>query len=109
MLPRKATPPECGPPPPSTTETSARVAASPGSRSHWDITTMAFLSNSSVPFKSELCLSSTGSCPANWRAWWQAEAFRQGSDWPSIIAAHLTIVDQLRGADDADAQIRVSP
>jgi hypothetical protein len=70
---------------------------------------MAFLSNSSVPFKSELCLSSTGSCPADWRAWWQAEAFRQGSDWPSIIAAHLTIVDQLRGADDADAQIRVSP
>jgi|GraSoiStandDraft_4_1057263.scaffolds.fasta_scaffold1012561_2 hypothetical protein len=47
--------------------------------------------------------SSTGTDPAGWRAYWQAEAHHQGSDWPSIINAHLTIVDQLRDADDADA------
>jgi hypothetical protein len=39
--------------------------------------------------------SSTGTEPAGWRAYWQAEAHHQGSD--------LTIVDQLRDADDADA------
>jgi hypothetical protein len=46
---------------------------------------------------------STGTDAAGWRDWWQAEASRQNSDWPSIIAAHLTIVDQLRAAGAADA------
>ena len=71
---------------------------------------MVPLSNSATSDNPELSASSTGTAAdGGWRAWRQAEAIRQGSDWPSIIAAHLTIVDQLRGADDADAQIRVSP
>src|SRR5262249_60555502 len=50
--------------------------------------------------------SSTG--PDGWRLWWQTEASRQGSDWPSIIAAHFSVVDRLRDADDADARIGCS-
>jgi hypothetical protein len=51
---------------------------------------------------------STGTGPAGWRAYWQVEARHQGSDWPSIITTHLTIVDRLRDADDADARIGCS-
>jgi len=62
------------------------------------------LSNSSASHNSNV----TGTDHAGWRAWWQAQASRQGSDWPSIITAHLTIVDQLRDADDADARMGCS-
>jgi len=43
--------------------------------------------------------NSTGTDPAGWRAWWATESAANGSDWQSIITAHLTIVDQLRDAD----------
>jgi hypothetical protein len=69
---------------------------------------MVNLSNSPTSHKPDVTVVSTGCCPADWRAWWQAEASRQGSDWPSIITAHLTIVDQLRDADDADVRMASS-
>jgi hypothetical protein len=53
-------------------------------------------------------ITSTGTDPDGWRRWWADEAIRVGTDWPSIINAHLTIVDQLRDADDADAGIGCS-
>jgi hypothetical protein len=40
--------------------------------------------------------NSTGTDHAGWRAWWQAQASRQGSDWPSLIGLHFTITDSLR-------------
>jgi len=40
--------------------------------------------------------NSTGTDHAGWCAYWQAEASRQGSDWPSLITTHFTIVDRLR-------------
>ena len=53
---------------------------------------MVPLSNSAASDNPELSASSTGTAAdGGWRARWQAEAIRQGSDWPSIIAAHLTI------------------
>jgi hypothetical protein len=42
------------------------------------------------------------------REFWRAESVRLGFDWPSIIATHLTIVDQLRDADDADVRMGCS-
>jgi hypothetical protein len=69
---------------------------------------MANLTAHAAAFKTGTTATSTGSNHAGWRAWWQAEASRQCSDWPSIITAHLTIVDQLRDADDADARIGCS-
>jgi hypothetical protein len=70
---------------------------------------MVPLSNSAASDNPEFSASSTGTAAdGGWRAWWQAEASRQGSDWPSIITAHLTIVDQLRDADDADVRMASS-
>ena len=51
--------------------------------------------------------NSTGTDPTGWRAWWATESAANGSDWQSIITAHL-IVDQLRDADDADARMGCS-
>jgi len=42
------------------------------------------------------------------REFWRAESVRLGFDWPSIIATHLTIVGQLRDADDADVRMASS-
>jgi hypothetical protein len=47
-------------------------------------------------------------CSSALREFWRAESVRLGFDWPSIIATHLTIVDQLRDADAADAQVGCS-
>jgi len=64
---------------------------------------MVPLSNSAASDNPELSASSTGTAAdGGWRARWQAEAIRQGSDWPSIITAHFSVVDRLRDADDAD-------
>src|SRR5215471_8254050 len=43
-------------------------------------------------------IRSTGCCASDWRQWWAVESGRVGSDWPSVIGLHLTIVDQLRDA-----------
>jgi hypothetical protein len=42
--------------------------------------------------------NSTGTCPAEWRAWWLAEAERSGSDWRSLITIHLEVCDRLRAS-----------
>jgi hypothetical protein len=57
---------------------------------------MAFLSNSSVPFKSELCLSSTGSNPAGWRRWWREESLIDGTDWTTLLAGADQVLRELR-------------
>jgi hypothetical protein len=44
----------------------------------------------------------------DWREFWRAESVRLGFDWPSIVATHLTIVDQLRDADNADVRMTSS-
>ena len=54
------------------------------------------LSNSSASYNSNVTAPSTGADHAGWRAWWQAQASRQGSDWPSLIGPHFTITDSLR-------------
>ena len=73
-----------------------------------DISAMFNLSNSSASYNSNVTAPSTGADHAGWRGWWQAQANRQGSDWSSVIGLHLTIVDQLRDADAADAQVGCS-
>jgi hypothetical protein len=69
---------------------------------------MVNLSNSPTSHKPDVTVVSTGDNPADWRRWWAVESDRVGSDWPSVIGLHLTIVDQLRDADDADAQVGCS-
>ena len=54
------------------------------------------LSNSSASYNSNVTAPSTGADHAGWRAWWQAQTNRQGSDWPSLIGPHFTITDSLR-------------
>jgi len=54
------------------------------------------LSNSSASYNSNVTAPSTGADHAGWRGWWQAQANRQGSDWPSLIGPHFTITDSLR-------------
>jgi hypothetical protein len=41
-------------------------------------------------------ITSTGTCPAEWRQWWLAKAKAAGSDWPSVLALHLSVSDSLR-------------
>jgi hypothetical protein len=45
---------------------------------------MSFLANSSAFDKSELLPSSTGTCPADWRAWWRQRSIADGTDWVSL-------------------------
>jgi len=61
---------------------------------------MAFLSESSAPFEAELCLSSTGSCPADWRQWWGTESARAGSRIPE--ADEMTPREIARWCRDQD-------
>ena len=39
---------------------------------------------------------STGTSPAGWRAWWQAEAANQHTDWISLIDAASGVLARLR-------------
>jgi len=57
---------------------------------------MANLPAHAAAFKTGTTATSSGSNHAGWRAYWRAEASRQGSDWPSLITTHFTIVDRLR-------------
>jgi len=57
---------------------------------------MAFLSDSSAPFKAELCLSSTGSCAADWRAWWREQSRIDGCDWNALIHCAEAALARLR-------------
>ena len=70
---------------------------------------MVPLSNSAASDNPEFSASSTGTAAdGGWLRLATMRASRQGSDWPSIITAHLTIVDQLRDADDADVRMASS-
>jgi hypothetical protein len=50
---------------------------------------------------SELYLSSTGSCSADWRRWWAAEAERIGTNRRSLIELHFQICDRLRASSSS--------
>jgi hypothetical protein len=45
----------------------------------------------------EIIPASSGTTRDGSREWWTAEAERVGSDWPSIIAQHFRVCDDLRG------------
>jgi hypothetical protein len=44
----------------------------------------------------EVVTRSTGFSPAGWRAWWQAEAANQHTDWISLIDAAGAVLARLR-------------
>jgi hypothetical protein len=35
-----------------------------------------------------MTISSTGSCPADWREWWRAESARCGTDLQTLLKQH---------------------
>jgi len=41
-------------------------------------------------------ISSTGTCPSDWRAWWAIEARRCGSDWQTLLQAAEQALNKLR-------------
>jgi hypothetical protein len=41
-------------------------------------------------------IPSTGTCPAEWRAWWNVEAVIQGTDWASLHRQHCEAWRRLR-------------
>jgi hypothetical protein len=41
-----------------------------------------------APSGTAITAGSTGTCPADWRAWWAAESVRVGSDWRGILKQH---------------------
>jgi|RhiMetdeSRZDD1v2_1073273.scaffolds.fasta_scaffold1289084_2 hypothetical protein len=41
----------------------------------------------------QLTAISTGTNPAQWRAWWRLH----GAGWPTVIELHCAILDHLRG------------
>jgi hypothetical protein len=41
---------------------------------------------------SEIVITSTGTCPAAWRAWWRLH----GVTWPALTRLHLEICDAIR-------------
>jgi hypothetical protein len=55
---------------------------------------MSYLANSSTPHKHNSSL--TARSTTDWREWWAIESRRVGSDWPSVLGLHLSIVDSLR-------------
>jgi hypothetical protein len=43
---------------------------------------------SSASRKPDIVACSTGVTPESWRAWWQAEAANQGTDWANLLRQH---------------------
>jgi hypothetical protein len=52
-------------------------------------------SDRGVIIMSALTVTSTGTNPSEWQAWWREEAIRTGSDWRSLLRQHQGVFRRL--------------
>jgi hypothetical protein len=57
---------------------------------------MSTYNSSSAICNSGVTASSTGSCPADWRAWWREQSRIDGCDWNALIHCAEAALARLR-------------
>jgi hypothetical protein len=44
----------------------------------------------------EILITSTGTCPSDWRAWWREQSLHDGTDWVALAWQHLGALSAVR-------------